>query len=395
MKKEDKSVLATHLSARIQSAVTPEDKKTVAQKQHDQLMEPHGVSLLEQIVSAQRQGAAPFAMVKDIIRLRKVPGRLTPDEYFLYKLYDHERYSSKDQEAFISERLSWPLIHLCCDMTWSALTEDKWLASKFLAGFDIPIPETLAVIDMTCRSFGDTPTLKSPAALKEFLQHSGDFPIFAKPNAGLGSFGAFIITGTEGDMVFLDQEEPVSYAEFFEKVIGDATYILQKCITNHEVLAALTPYVATVRTLNFMQKDSMFTPCAVIKIPSPVNIADNFWREGNYLAAIDLETGRLQRVVRGKGKAYLEELTTHSETGIELLGLTLPHWEELKQLNMVCAKLFAPLCYNSTDIALTPSGPVVVEINTGGSFQLPQSATGKGLLTEEVLAFFRSHDWKA
>ena len=41
------------------------------------------------------------------------------------------------------------------------------------------------------------------------------------------------------------------------------------------------------------------------------------------------------------------------------------------------------------DIAITPAGPMLIEINTGGSFTLPQFATGRGFLTDEVRAFFR------
>jgi hypothetical protein len=41
------------------------------------------------------------------------------------------------------------------------------------------------------------------------------------------------------------------------------------------------------------------------------------------------------------------------------------------------------------DVAITQEGPVLIEINTGGGFDLPQLASGKGFLTEEVREFFR------
>ena len=40
------------------------------------------------------------------------------------------------------------------------------------------------------------------------------------------------------------------------------------------------------------------------------------------------------------------------------------------------------------DIAITPAGLMLIEINTGGSFTLPQFASGRGFLTDEVRAFF-------
>ena len=40
------------------------------------------------------------------------------------------------------------------------------------------------------------------------------------------------------------------------------------------------------------------------------------------------------------------------------------------------------------DIGVTPTGPKLIEINTGGDFDLPQLASGRGFLTDEVQAFF-------
>jgi glutathione synthase/RimK-type ligase-like ATP-grasp enzyme len=72
----------------------------------------------------------------------------------------------------------------------------------------------------------------------------------------------------------------------------------------------------------------------------------------------------------------------------------LPYWNELKNVNHTCARLFAPVRYNSLDIALTQDGPVVIEVNTGGSFELPQLASGSGFLTEEIYNFLESCGWK-
>ena len=40
------------------------------------------------------------------------------------------------------------------------------------------------------------------------------------------------------------------------------------------------------------------------------------------------------------------------------------------------------------DVAITPRGPVLIEINTGGGFDLPQLASGRGFLTGDVVEFF-------
>jgi hypothetical protein len=72
------------------------------------------------------------------------------------------------------------------------------------------------------------------------------------------------------------------------------------------------------------------------------------------------------------------------------MGLTLPHWDKVIEINAKAANLFGPIRYQSTDIAITPSGPVVVELNYGGGFDLPQYASGRGMLTPKVRSFFES-----
>lgn len=91
--------------------------------------------------------------------------------------------------------------------------------------------------------------------------------------------------------------------------------------------------------------------------------------------------------MRGLELSYLAD---HPEAP-GLMGLELPFWPELCALNEKAAALYAPIRYQSSDIAITADGPVIVELNYGGGFDLPQYASGRGMLTPEVLAFFGSH----
>ena len=72
-----------------------------------------------------------------------------------------------------------------------------------------------------------------------------------------------------------------------------------------------------------------------------------------------------------------------------IIGETLPDWEALREVNAKAALMHAPNRFASTDMALTKAGPVVVEVNNGCAFELIQIATGEGLLTDDMLAFFQ------
>ena len=130
-------------------------------------------------------------------------------------------------------------------------------------------------------------------------------------------------------------------------------------------------------------------PFTVLKLPSSDNIADNFWRPGNLVCALDPDTGTI-RTARTKDAFGTTGHASHPATGAPLVGETLPLWDRVLDLARTCAPVFAPIRYQSMDIAITPAGPMLVEIDTGGSFTLPQYASGRGFLTDEVRAFFRA-----
>ena len=234
-------------------------------------------NLVDLILTAQKEyGKHPFSIVKEIWKLKRGDGHLEPNDYFKYQLYDDKKYSEEAKAQFISEKLHWPITYQCCDKTYQAITEDKWLSYNFLDRFGVRTPKNIAVIDQSLRSFGSDLRISSPTELRTFLKENESYPIFAKPNVGIGSFGAFIISGLKETSVFLDQSDPVTLDDLFLKIIGSRTYLLQEFIRNHPTIQALSPYVATVRLVNLIMEDSVVTPFAVLKIPSSSSIADNY-----------------------------------------------------------------------------------------------------------------------
>ncbi len=341
----------------------------------------------------EKYNKKPLDIVSEFWKLSRGDGKLSIQDYFLYQLYDNSKYSFEEKKRFISDRLHWKIAEKCCDMSWQGITEDKWIAYNLLEKFDIPIPKSVAVIEPGIRQFPNIPNLRNPGDLKEFLESSNLYPIYGKPIRGIGSFGSFIITGTDGSKIKLAQEEDISFELFFEKIIGSRSYLLQEQLQNHALIKGFSKYLATVRTLNMVRENDILTPFTLIKIPSPTSIADNYWRSGNMMADIDPATGITRRAVTGKG-IDLKEIEEHPETKARLVDLQLPDWQKLLKLNEKCAAIFAPVGYQSLDIALTNSGPVVVEVNLGGGFDLPQLASGSGFLTDEVAEYFKQNGWK-
>jgi hypothetical protein len=343
--------------------------------------------------AAREANKPPLEIVTEFWRLSRGDGRLSISDYFLYRLFEDERLSMADKEKFISDKIHWPISNICNDGRLAGLTEDKWASYVFMSACGIPTPTTVAVIDASERTFCDTPKISKPSELQQFLSAQPDFPLFAKDNTGLGSFGAFVIAGIEGDLIMRDHAEPITCEAVFTDIVGKRSYLLQRFLRNHPDLQSLSKYCATVRTMNLVGSGRVRTPFALIKIPGPRSIADNYWRAENIIADVDPDSGQIRRAVTGKGIG-MKELRDHPESGAPLVGKALPYWRELRALNESCARLYAPVRYSSLDIALTADGPTVVEINAGGGFDLPQLASGRGFLTDEVRDFFAGCGWK-
>jgi Sugar-transfer associated ATP-grasp len=96
--------------------------------------------------------------------------------------------------------------------------------------------------------------------------------------------------------------------------------------------------------------------------------------------------GTVTRVIQGTGPDQVE-VTRHPDTDQPLIGATLPDWAALTELCLRAARAFPGLRMQAWDIALTERGPVLVEVNIGGDFNLPQLAHASGLMDERFRAF--------
>ena len=328
-------------------------------------------------------------LAREFLRLQRGAGKLTLPEYVQYGVYDTTRHSAQAQSRFITNALHWPITHVCCDMTWQATTEDKWLCSHILAQSYIAVPETLAVIDRTDRIYPGTRKLMTPAQVRDFMTSPDKLPLFGKENRGICSFGAFLAVEADNGGVVLKGSGRLGYDAFMDKLIGDAPYLLQRVVRNHGFFDCYTGCLATVRVCVLITGDGVKIPFAVLKLPSRSNIADNFWRPGNLACNLDVRTGRVL-TMRSKDSLGTTDHTVHPETGALLLGEILPMWDRVVDLARCCAPIFRPVRYQSMDIAITPDGPVLIEVNTGGGFDLPQLASGEGFMTDDVREFFRA-----
>lgn len=344
------------------------------------------------IYAARKSGRSVFAIQRDFSRLCKSETKLNMTEYLLHGLFYEDRYTEEERAAFLGNNIHWPMTHTVNDTTWQACAEDKVIAATILQAGGAAVPEFLGIIDRTARIYPQIDKVTTPDDLRALCLKHADKGIFGKIVDGMVGFGTFRIDAADKDSLHCHGHPPMSYETFLQDIVGDNKYILQRRLMNHDTIAPYASALATVRMVNLVDDNSVTVPMASMALSQGNNIADAFWRDGNIACDIDVATGRLTTVAQ-RDQHEIVYLDDHPGVA-GLKGLVLPHWQDLCEMNERAARLFAPMRYQSTDIAITPTGPVIVEINYGSGFGLPQQASGRGMLTPELRDFFERHGYK-
>lgn len=350
---------------------------------------PPRPAFLTEIKTAAALGRRPIDITSDLLRVLRGPGRLTAHEYFYYRLYDPS-IARDEKLRYVGKRAQQRFHDICNDPHWFAIAHDKALFYAVARGAGLPVPETVAVYAPGGRNFG-APALRTTEDLAAFLRDPTLYPLFIKPIDGMYSVGVQSLASIAGDQIRLATGETIELDEVlrFINEFGRDGFLLQRCLEPHPLLRqAYGGTLGTVRFLILLGSKAAAIESALLKIPTARNPADNYWRAGNMLGALD-ETGIVRRVIMGAG-ATTCEVTTHPDTGTALPGLQLPHWHSAMQLCLHAAAMFPGIRTQSWDIAIVESGPVLMEFNFGGDLNLHQLAHQRGALTPSYVAHLQS-----
>ncbi|MGH7124230.1 MAG: sugar-transfer associated ATP-grasp domain-containing protein [Stellaceae bacterium] len=329
-------------------------------------------------------GTSLFGLVKDYAKLAFGPGRLAFDEYLALRLFDPRTYSGADKRAFVGltrSRKIWGTANFRVENF--ALVENKIAADALFAAYGFRTTPTQALF---CNRVATQSSrlLRSEAELTGFLRDPDRYPLFAKPLDGFQSLGSASIDRYDraSDCLITVSGQSLPLPKFVADVNANygQGYLLQRRVSPHQAVRAICgDRLATVRLLTTMSEDGPRIIRACWKIPAGAHGADNFWRSGNLLAQLDLESGRLLRVIRGVGMS-LEEVTHHPDSGAELIGAVVPNWAEVTMTALEAAKVLPDLKLIGWDIAPVDEGAVLVELNHTPDFILPQLADRRGIL---------------
>ena len=243
----------------------------------------------------------------------------------------------------------------------------------------------------------DFTVLTDQTELADYLRHKATYPLFAKPvyaDVGSGGYGIEAYEAAN-DYLLLTNGERLPVTQFGNELtrkrkymVTERGYLFQDFIRqNAEITKRCSLSVCSVRLILLVDAEGPKPFRAIWRIATGTSMTDNFNKgdAGNLIAAVDLASGEITRVVNGYGLNQ-SELSHHPNTGEALVGFRLPFWREGVDLCCQAARVFPMLHMQHWDLAFTDHGPILIEVNSLGSIDMIQYATGYGVHDAAVRA---------
>ena len=273
----------------------------------------------------------------------------------IHNIFD---YISKKEEKEVQDKIN--------DLRLADLVTNKLSFVEHFERGGFPVPRLLGynILDKLYLRLVEkwkVAELSSPQALKESLVHLmaswGIEEVFLKPIRGSQGLGAYKIS--RGQLHTPHEIEKLHTA------VSKDSYVLQQVVEQHPELSRLNPGV-----LNTMRIDTFREPgyqaeilSAFIRVGGKGNCVDNV-SAGGVFVGIHLESGRLKENALNffHGSHVFGIFKANPANGILFDGFPVPLFDEVKE-TVIRAAEYIPSALVGWDVAIGPSGPVLIEAN--------------------------------
>ena len=219
------------------------------------------------------------------------------------------------------------------------------------------------------REFLSLKELKANVSLTEKMlaAHSGRMVL-------KGSHGQ---VGAEVEVIFCSNFSPISLVEYMELKKYD---MAEEFVVQHPALMELSPSgLNTLRVFTQLDRGNVDILGARLRV-SVNSMVDNM-AAGNLAAPVDSKTG----IINGPGvysDITKEDKSVHPITGKNITGFVIPHWNDIMELVRKAALHTPENKSVGWDIAITATGPELIEGNHNWCRLLWQMPVKKGLKKE-------------
>lgn len=267
-------------------------------------------------------------------------------------------YISRREEKEVQDKINDPVL--------SDLITNKLSFVEYFERGGYPVPRLLGynVLDKVYLKVADrweVAELSSPQILSETMKHLMTswklHEVFLKPIRGSQGTGACMITWD-------DLHTPHALEKLHSDICKNSN-VIQQVVDQHPELSRLNPGV-----LNTMRIDTFRAPgnhaeilSAFLRVGGKGNCVDNV-SAGGVFVGIQLDTGKLKEKALNffHGSQTFGTFKANPANGILFDGFQIPLFNEVKQ-TVIRAAEYIPSALVGWDVAISPSGPVLIEAN--------------------------------
>lgn len=156
------------------------------------------------------------------------------------------------------------------------------------------------------------------------------------------------------------------------------SYLAEEAVVNCKELDSLNPYsLNTVRVTYILRRDSRPLIFSVmLRCGALENVVADNWGSGGILMNVDIRKGIVKQPgLDESGNAYLY----HPCTNTKIVGFEIPRFHEMMEFSKKIARHNQNIVYGGLDIAITPTGFKLIEINFPPAY-LGYQVFGEGAL---------------
>lgn len=299
--------------------------------------------------------------LRDYLSLYKTKG-LTEDEY---NLFEFKKRSPEFRKDFLGVNEQRQYLDVLNPKRYYILSRNKFMAHKMMENTGIRTSELYCYYQPMGSVASSSEIANDVAGVVKILQHKG--------------VGSCVIKSTEsshGENVWvikqIEYKDNDAMMTRYDGQVISLSEVLKKNPLIFESLILQTPQLAafnesSVNTIRFM---TMLYPngeakviATFIKIGRMGKCVDNAGGGGNVDVCVDVESGEVKYAIQFDGWQNIKEIEKHPDSGSQLNGVVIENWEAIKDEVKMFQQAF-PYCRAAGwDIAITPDGPLVIEVN--------------------------------
>ena len=250
---------------------------------------------------------------------------------------------------------------------YQKISQHKLVEKAVLTLQGVPTPRFIGYVEAGSGRGAGGQAIGSVGDLEILLRGQLGKRVCFKPAEGYGGagFAAYDIRLNQDGALTLHhpvRDEFISLQSWWDGMQGSSDgYLLEEYLEQHPQMAALNKdSVNTLRVWVYRGRGGYRVPGALIRVGRRGSQVDNT-SSGGVRCVIDADSGRTKLVRLEQHSEHM--IDNHPDSGMPLHGVQIPYWNDCKELSKLALSVFPHMKIAGLDIAITPEGPKIIELN--------------------------------